>query len=158
MDGYEVLFGAHHERLLRLAGLLCGDQARAEDAVAEAFARTYPRWKRGLVKEEAAYLRRAVINEVQKGYRGRSRLRASSEPRVPPEIDSTVSEHDRVWRALLALPVRQRAVLALRYFDDLSEVQTAEVLGMPIGTVKSTASRGLAQLRVLLAEGEHDHA
>jgi len=158
MGEYEAVYHAHHARLLKLAGLLCGDREQAEDAVAEAFARTYPRWQRGVVRDEGAYLRRAVINEVKKGSRRTSSFRASGSPWVVPSLDTMVSEHDRVWRALLTLPVRQRAAVVLRYLDDLSEAQTAEILGVPAGTVKSNVSRGLARLRTLLSEGEPDHA
>lgn len=70
------------------------------------------------------------------------------------DSDGEVAERDRVWRAMLRLRGRQRAVLVLRYFDDASEARVAEILEIPVGTVKSTASRGLERLRRMLGEDD----
>lgn len=154
---FDDVFLGQHERLLRLAGLLCGDAGQAEDAVAEVFARLYRRWQPGRIQDLDAYLRRAVVNEVTAEFRRRAR--AGRAPRRPSGVTVTateddVVERDRVWRAMLRLPGRQRAVLVLRFFDDASEARVADILGVPLGTVKSTAARGLARLRGFLGEDE----
>lgn len=155
---FEEAFRLHSDRMVRLAGLLCGDAAQAEEAVAEVFARLYRRWRPGAIGDLDAYLRRAVVNEVAGEFRRRARARARVVAGPPPSQGSgadEVGERDRVWRALLRLPARQRAVLVLRYFDDESEARVAEVLGLPLGTVKSTAARGGKALgRILEEEGD----
>ncbi len=150
-DGYRDVFDEHRDRLLHIARLLGGDTATAEDAVAEAFSRTYPHWKAGKVRDPGAYLRRAVVNEVARtGRLRRSPPRAVAPMRPSPDDDVAVG----LWlaEALLALPERQRAVLVLRFFDDRSERDTAELLGIRPGTVKSATARGLAALRSRLSE------
>lgn len=157
---FEDVFRLHADRLVRLAGLLCGDAAQAEEAVAEVFARLYRRWRPGAIGDLDAYLRRAVVNEVAGEFRRRARVRARRVVGGPPSSQESgadeVGERDRVWRALLRLPARQRAVLVLRYFDDESEARVAEVLGLPLGTVKSTAARGGKALRRILEEEGDD--
>lgn len=159
---FEEVFLRHHDRLLRLAGLMCGDAAQAEDAVAEVFARLYPRWQPGRFRDLDAYLRRAVVNEVGGEFRRRARRRkpaagqVAMATRLDGESDDHAAERDRVWRAMLLLPPRQRAVLTLRYFDDASEARIADILKLPVGTVKSTAARGLDQLRRLLGGDDDD--
>ncbi len=157
-DEFEDVFRSYHERLARLAGLLCGDAAMAEDAVAEVFARLYRRWHPGTIEDVDAYLRRAVVNEISGEFRRRARRRGHTIPPTTTTATNTedaVTERDRIWEAMLRLPVRQRAVLALRYFDDASEARVAEILEMPTGTVKSTTARGLDGLRRIL-EGNDD--
>ena len=152
------IFDAHQTRLLRLAFLLTGDRERAEDAVAEAFAKAWPHWQRGRVGDERSYLTRAVVNEVTSVGRRltvatRLRYRTATSAVALPGDDAS-AERLRVVGALAALPARQRAVIVLRFYDDLSETDTATVLGMRVGTVKSQTSRGLARLRALLQEEE----
>jgi RNA polymerase sigma-70 factor (sigma-E family) len=156
-EDYGTLYRAHLEPLLRFAWLLCGDRHQAEDVVAEAFARVFPQWRRGKVAEPYAYLRRAVINEVTS--RGRRRVlevreerRRSGSGRVARRFDELVAERDVVVQALRRLPLRQRAVLVLRFYDDLSEGDVAELLGLSVGTVKSHTARGLERLRAELEE------
>lgn len=150
---FDEVFRRHHDGLLRLTGLLCGDAAWAEDVVAEVFARLFRRWEPGAIRDVDAYLRRAVVNEVAGEFRRRTRARKrvarlAAVPRRSSEDE--ISERDRLWRALLRLPWRQRAVLVLRYFEDASEARVAEILEMPVGTVKSTTARGLERLRDIL--------
>lgn len=157
-DDFEDVFRSHHERLVRLAGLLCGNAPMAEDAVAEVFARLCPRWQPGMIEDVDAYLRRAVVNEICGEFRRRARRKGRT---IPPTVttatstEDAVTERDRMWKAVLRLPPPQRAVLVLRYFDDGSEARVAEILEMPIGTVKSTTARGLDGLRRIL-EGNDD--
>lgn len=156
-EEYGAVYRVHLEPLLRFAWLLCGDRHQAEDVVAEAFARVFAHWRRGQVSEPYAYLRRAVINEAAS--RGRRRvLEAREEPRrvgrgrVERPLDELVAERDVVVQALRRLPLRQRAVLVLRFYDDLPEREVAELLGLSAGTVKSHAARGLERLRAELEE------
>lgn len=156
---FDAIFAAHHDRLVRLTALLCGDRDQAEDIVAEVFARTYPKWQKGGIDDIGAYLRRGAVNHVKSGWRKKAtRRRIDERRRREPEpglVDDAVNERHRVQAALQELPERQRAVIVLRFFDDRSEADTAAILDMPGGTVKSNVSRGLARLRELLEDG-HD--
>jgi RNA polymerase sigma-70 factor (sigma-E family) len=154
-EQYGAVYRVHLVPLLRFAWLLCGDQHQAEDVVAEAFARVFTQWRRGKVSEPYAYLRRAVVNEVTS--RGRRRLLEAREEhrrlgrgRVDRPLDDVVAERDVVVRALRQLPLRQRAVLVLRFYDDLPEREVADILGLSVGTVKSHTARGLERLRAEL--------
>jgi RNA polymerase sigma-70 factor (sigma-E family) len=156
-DGFAGLYREHWKALLRFAWLMTGDAARAEDAVAEALANVWPLWRAGRVRNPSAYLRRAILNELM---RGRRRLllerrhgdRRSGDHRGIRQVAEQVADQEAVWRALLGLPAEQRAAIVLRYFEDLTEAQTAEVLNVSVGTVKSRVSRGLARLRPTLEE------
>jgi RNA polymerase sigma factor (sigma-70 family) len=132
---------------------------RPRDVVADAVARVWTRWRKDDIDDLRAYLRRAVVNEVI----GRGRRRRHREQREPflsieddASIEDAVGERHVLWTALLALPVEQRAAIALRYLTDLTEAETATTLAIPLGTVKSRVSRGLEQLRVNLSEVGHD--
>ncbi len=156
-EQYSALYRRHLEPLLRFAWLLCGDRHQAEDVVAEAFAKVYPQWRRGRVYDPYSYLRRAVVNEATT--RGRRRVletreerRRSGSGRGAGRLEEVVAERDAVVAALRRLPVRQRAVIVLRYYDDLSESDVADLLGMAVGTVKSHTARGLERLRAELEE------
>jgi RNA polymerase sigma-70 factor (sigma-E family) len=140
------------DRLLRLAYQLSHDRATAEDLVQEALTRVYGSWLRRTpsVENAEAYVRRAVVNE----YLRRRRLRAASEvvtDRVPDVADDgfadSVVERDEMWQALAALPARQRAVLVLRYYEQLPDDEIARLIGAREATVRSLASRALATLR-----------
>jgi RNA polymerase sigma-70 factor (sigma-E family) len=154
----ELIAGSHH-RLEHLAYMLCGDRARAEDAVAEAYARVWPRYRRGRVREPLAYLRRAVVNQITGSHRRqaieeREAQRWVVDRSVLTRAESTVDDSELLKPALLALPAAQRAVIVLRFLEDLSEQETAELLGVKPGTVKSRTARGLEQLRRLLEESD----
>jgi RNA polymerase sigma-70 factor (sigma-E family) len=156
VDDFGDVFAAHHARLLRLAGLITGSRVAAEDAVAEAFARTYPKWRRGRIDDVGSYLRRAVVNECHAHFRRRRRREPFVHLATVDSAEGEVVEHDHVWTAIASLPVRQRTVLVLRYWDGLSEAETAQTLRIPIGTVKSNASRAMTTLRSLLAERDDE--
>jgi RNA polymerase sigma-70 factor (sigma-E family) len=155
-DAFSVAVADHHRELARFAFRLCGDPFLAEDVVAEAYARVWPRWRRGGIDNLVAYLMRTVAHEVYKGHRRRVRER-DKEP--PPEreaaepFESHVDERDALWAALGRLPLQQRVVVVLRVVEDMSEEQTATMLGIPTGTVKSRLSRALVVLRSIL-EGD----
>jgi RNA polymerase sigma-70 factor (sigma-E family) len=152
---FEDVFAREHVALVRFATLLCGDPDRAEDVVADVFARMLRRWKRQRPDDPSAYLRRAVVNETKNLFRSRDRARRATArlPRTDAAV-APIEGRDDVWRAVLALPDQQRAVVLLRFAEDRSEAETAAILDLPIGTVKSTTSRALARLRELLPEND----
>lgn len=153
---FAAVFNEHHRAAVRLAYLLTSDPDQAEDVVAEAFTKVYRRWRSGDIRDVGAYVRRAVANEansrLRRRYleRGRARRRTGDERGVR-RVDDQAADRDEVWWALQRLPRRQRTAVVLRYFEDLSEAETAEALGVSPGTVKSQVSRGLARLEELLA-------
>jgi RNA polymerase sigma-70 factor (sigma-E family) len=140
-------------RLLRSAVLLLGDREDAEDLLQDVLERMYTAWPR--IDDPMAYAHRAVSRAAINRWRRRRRR-----PQVPlgthdvatPDPTAGVSEREPVLDALRRLPARQRAVLVLRYFEDLSEAQIADALGCSTGTVKTHASRGLHRLRGVLVE------
>lgn len=155
-DPFATVFNAHHRAAVRLAYLLCGDHHQAEDIVSDAFAKVYVQWRRGRVNDVGAYLRRAVVNETNSKLRRRYLERREASRRSGDErgvrlVDEGAADHDQVWQALSRIPERQRQAVVLRYYEDLSEAQTAEILGCSVGTVKSQVSRGLARMQELLA-------
>ncbi len=150
------LYAAHRLSLVRLAVLLVDDVASAEDVVQDAFAALARR--PDAVKDPSkalAYLRVAVLNTARSSLRRRRTARAYSPPHdtaPPTPEDSAVlaEEHREVIVALQSLAPRQREVLVLRYFADMTEAQVAETLGISLGSVKAYGSRGIAALRVAM--------
>lgn len=137
-------------RLLRTAYLLTGDRHEAEDLLQTALARLALAWRRVQAQEALdAYVRRTMVNALISSRRRRRVVTvdaaAATEPTAAagPDLEARAV----LWAALARLPVRQRAVVVLRYWEDLSEAETAQVLGTAIGTVKSQAARALAKLR-----------
>ncbi|HEU5003076.1 MAG TPA: SigE family RNA polymerase sigma factor [Actinomycetota bacterium] len=158
---FGALYAEHRSPALRLAYLLCGDTDRAEEAVAEAFCRVYPHWRKGQVADAGAYIRRAVVNELRS--RGRRRVLELREERrrtvdrtTLEDVAQQAVERDRIRIALAALPIRQRAAVVLRFYEDLPEAQVAAALGISVGTVKSSVSRGLARLRGALTDEQRE--
>ena len=148
------LYVAHAPAASRLAYLLTGDRALAEDLVHEAFVRMFGRF-RDLREPEAfpRYLRRTVVNLARSHFR-RRRVERSYLERHPRPAPTELPTADDMWERLQQLNARQRAAIVLRYYEDLSERETAEILGCAVGTVKSLVSRGLQELRVRIAEEE----
>jgi RNA polymerase sigma-70 factor (sigma-E family) len=147
----------HHERLARLAFLLCSSREQAEDAVAEAYAKVWPRYRRGQVRDPVGYLRQAVVNQVRGGLRRRvlerrEEQRQRAEGRATPTPEHAVEARHVLEPALARLSPGQRAVIVLRFYEDLSEEETAALLGIRVGTVKSRCARALDQLRALVGE------
>jgi RNA polymerase sigma-70 factor (sigma-E family) len=145
------LYRRHVPEMVRLAYIVTGDANVAEDLAQDAFVRVAGRFTH-LRNEDAFrfYLRRALFNLCKNHFRHRDVERAFMRSQSTPEPhhpDSRVEAHELIRAALLRLPERQRAVIALRYFDDLSVEDTAEVLGCRPGTVKSLTSRALEALR-----------
>lgn len=144
---------ANTASLFRTAYLMTGDYHRAEDVLQAALVRVCQRWSRvDAMQAPVAYARRVVISQASSWWRRRSSHEWALQPSDEPAWDGRVeqvAEHHRVWQAVLTLPPRQRAVTVLRYYEDLSENQIAEILGMAPGTVKShshAANRRLADL------------
>lgn len=148
---FETFAAARWPRLLRTAYLLTGDHHEAEDLVQVTLAKLYPAWPRvrGL-DEPDAYVRRALVNNNLSRFRKRRVVQLLT-PRLPERAQeggaARTEERSLLLEALGTLPPRQRAVVVLRYWEDLSEQQAAEVLGCSPGNVKSQASRGLRKLR-----------
>jgi RNA polymerase sigma-70 factor (sigma-E family) len=146
-------------RIRRMACVLVGDAELADDLVGEAIARTLPRWRAGRVEDCGAYVRRVVVNLASRRWRrlalGRRRDHAALDwLAAAPDVPGVVVERDRTLRAVMGLPVRRRAVVLLRFYEDLSVAQIASVLGISEGTVKSQLSRALEQLRGQLGDQE----
>ncbi|MBV8295736.1 MAG: SigE family RNA polymerase sigma factor [Acidimicrobiia bacterium] len=154
----DALVREHHVRLVRLAVLCCGDAAEAEDIVADAYARAWPRLAAGRVEEPLAYLRRAVLNRASswRRHRGVVRREAARRRAAPTPDDSaqTIGDRDALLSALRRLPPPQLAVVALRFLEDLSEAETARQLGIAVGTVKSRTARALESLRRQLEDDD----
>ena len=156
---FDQFVTASSDALLRTAYLVVWDATEAEDLVQDcllAVARRWPRVRR--MDHPHAYARRVLVNLALDGAQRRTRRRAellgdeaAALAAIPDETSArrlqAVGVRAELLQALGTLPPRQRAVLVLRYFDDLSEAQVAELLGCSVGTVKSTASRGLARLQ-----------
>lgn len=155
----ESLYVAHWDQLVRLSLLLVRDLGQAEEVVQDAFVELHQRWARLDDPDRApAYLRRTVVNRSRSALRHRGVVqRHLARPHrideAPPADEPVLADSRRraVLDALQRLPRRQREVLALRYYLDLSESEIAETLGISRGAVKSHASRGGAALRSLLA-------
>ncbi|MFI0717819.1 SigE family RNA polymerase sigma factor [Streptomyces sp. NPDC021224] len=154
--GFEQFVAARGQRLLRVAWLLTGDAHLAEDLLQTVLAKVWPKWPRIADENPEAYVRQALVHTHASWWRRRWRGevphgdvpdRASA-----PDAYAGVDLEQALAAAVRALPVRQRAVVVLRYFEDLSVTETAEALGCSEGTVKSQASKALRTLRGLLPE------
>jgi RNA polymerase sigma-70 factor (sigma-E family) len=159
-DGLEKDFrefvAARSGALLRTAYLLAGDWATAEDLLQISLTKTFLAWKRlGRIEAVEPYTRRVLVNTATSWWRRRWHGERPTD--VLPESATADGleerlERDALWRHVRELPTRQRAVLVLRFYEDLSEADTARLLGVSVGTVKSQCSRALATLRQRLAE------
>ena len=148
---YDDFYVALWPRLVRTTYAVSGDLGVAEDAVQTAFAKAYRSWRRiSRLAAPEAYVRKMAVNEVlntrRTAHARREVVRAALPDAADPPADD-LGAHDEMWRAVSGLPSRQRAVLVLRYYEDLSEQQIADVLGCRPGTVKSQAAAALATLR-----------
>jgi RNA polymerase sigma-70 factor (ECF subfamily) len=147
---------ARSPALLRTAYLLTGDAGRAEDLLQTALTKTYLAWDR--IRDPGAvetYVRRVLATSAVSSWRRRWHLERPTDAVPDRMVDvraDAAEDHLLLWQLVRQLPARQRAVLVLRFYEDMSEAETAEVLGLSRGTVKSHASRGLAALRGKLGE------
>ncbi|MER6094348.1 SigE family RNA polymerase sigma factor [Streptomyces sp. NPDC001728] len=156
VDHLTETYRAHYRSLLGLAALLLDDTASCEDVVQEAFIRVHSARKRVREPEKTlAYLRQTVVNLSRSALRRRILgLKLLSKP-MPDMASAEEGAYDQLERedlikAMRGLQRRQREVLALRYFSDMTEVQVAEALGISLGSVKAYGSRGIAALRVAM--------
>ncbi|HEX2312520.1 MAG TPA: SigE family RNA polymerase sigma factor [Thermomonospora sp.] len=147
--------------LLRFAAALTGDRDQAEDVVQGALERLYGRWARVSRRGDPGwYVRRSIVNAVRDGWRGRRRhpevlgLAAAGDPGDSYAPIEEMLTRDAVRRALDALPPRRRMVIALRYWGGYTEAETARLMGISVGTVKSQAHRALRELRDRLEQSE----
>jgi len=150
-DDFRAFVMASQHRLVHLADLLSGDRGRAEDLTQQALVRTYLAWSRLRDRDPEAYARRVIINANIDWWRKkpwREQL-TSSLPELGRGDDhaADVAQRDAVLRALAALTTRERVVIALRFYCQLSENEVAREMGSAVGTVKSTTARALAKLR-----------
>ena len=152
----DALYRRHAGDGLRLAYLITGDRALAEDLLQDAFLRLAPRliYLRDPGALEA-YLRRTIVNLANAHFRHAKveRRYVERETARPSGVESgpDLSERDSLWAALRELPLRTRTAIVLRYYEDLSDAQTAEIMRCRPGTVKSLVSRGMERLRPLMA-------
>ncbi|MBP0453155.1 MULTISPECIES: SigE family RNA polymerase sigma factor [unclassified Kitasatospora] len=148
---FEEFVAARSPRLLRVAWLLTGDPHLAEDLLQTALAKVWPKWEKISIEHPEAYVRRVLVNAHVSWWRRRwhGELPHGELPEPPTDADpfEDVVLGQVVAAAVRALPPRQRAVVVLRYFEDLSVEETAEALGCSTGTVKSQTHRALLALR-----------
>ena len=161
-DEIAQLHAEHYVPLVRLAVVLIDQKESAEEVVQDAFLATIRRWHQLRDPSAAqAYLRRAVVNGSRDRLRARRVRRAATAPepghiRSPEDQVLMLEEHRALITALRNLPQRQREVLVLRYFSDLTERETAQAVGISVGGVKSSAHRGMAELRRILGDSSPD--
>jgi RNA polymerase sigma-70 factor (sigma-E family) len=155
--GFAGFVREHTPALLRTAYLLTGNAQQAEELVQDTLVRLYPKWDRVAAADvPVAYVRKSLTN----GYINQQRRAARREyayEDVPERIDpfdanARFADRDLIWTGLGFLPQRQRAALVLRFFEDLSDEESAAVLSCRVGTVRSLISRGLAALREQMTE------
>jgi RNA polymerase sigma-70 factor (sigma-E family) len=156
---FEEFAAAHSAGLINLALMVSGDRGRAEDAAQEALVRIYQRWSR--LDDPLAYARRTVVNATRDDWRRAERATRAyhdagqlARLEEADEIEAPVLQRDALMTALGALPHRQRAVVVLRYLSELTEAETAAVLEISVGTVKSQTFHALARLRQILGAAQ----
>jgi RNA polymerase sigma-70 factor (sigma-E family) len=149
---FEAYMAARQPSLLRTAYLLTGDRHAAEDLVQTALAKLYLSWDKVQRRELLdGYVRRIMVNENNSLWRRAWKRREVTTDAVPDHAQ-VLDRHDHgersaLWEFVQTLPRKQRAVIVLRYYEDLTEAEVAEILGISVGTVKSQASRALASMR-----------
>ncbi len=157
-DEFRAFVRHRWSALVRSAYVLTGDAGHAEDLVQVALERMHRHLQH--VDDLDRYARRIMVNEASSRWRSRSRrpetLVEAAPEAIGPDQIAQRDERDRVWRALRRLPPRTRAILVLRFYEDLSEPECAAVLDCSVGSIKSQASRGLAWLRANAGLGTDD--
>lgn len=147
---FDAFVVARSPALLRTAYLLVGDEGLAEDLLQTALTKSWFAWKR-ITDEPEPYVRRVLVTTSASWWRRRWTRETPTavlpEQRAPAEADGTMDRQD-LWDAIGRLPRRQRAVVVLRYLEDRTEAETAQLLGCTVGTVKSQCAKALAKLRV----------
>jgi RNA polymerase sigma-70 factor (sigma-E family) len=158
---FREFFASEYSRLCWLGFLLTGSGTEGEELAQEALVRIWWRWRLGRrPADPASYARRVLVNR-QRSLLRRAAVEARFLGRARPEVAAPPADSERamvLWEAVQALPSRQRAVLVLRYQEDLTEAEVARLLGLPVGTVKSASHRALARLRERLGTYDLDPA
>ena len=158
---YEEYVGTRWSALYRTAYLLTGNHADAEDLAQVTLVKAYQAWGRVAdASSPDAYVRRIMSNEFISARRGLRVARERLVDRTPERTVAAADDHERLtlWPHIASLPPKQRAVVVLRYYEDLSEQQIADALGCSPGTVKSQASDALRTLRALIVSTEGDRS
>jgi RNA polymerase sigma-70 factor (sigma-E family) len=159
-DGFDEFATAAWPRLRRSAYLLTGDHHLAEDLTQTALVRTYAHWRRVRRNDALAYARRVLVNlNIDRIRRRHGTVEVGDGllETLPSRPDGRVDERDEAVRLLHGLTDRERRVVVLRHYFDLSEAEVAEELGVARGTVKSTLSRALVKLRVAAVDGDRTY-
>lgn len=157
-EGFREFVAARGTALSRTAFLLCGDHAAAQDLAQEALTKTARHWNRVRNGNPEGYVRKVMLNHHLSWWRRRGRheyTMAMPPAAVADDTTGPVADRLAMRTALAGLPPKQRAVIVLRYFEDMSEKDIAATLGVSRGTVKRQASTALANLRKVLPEREH---
>jgi RNA polymerase sigma-70 factor (sigma-E family) len=148
---FDEFVAARSSRLLRTAYLLTRDHTLAEDLLQTALSKAWFSWSR-IESDPEPYVRKILVNTFASWWRrkwnGEQAYAEPPEPQPGPGSHDEVDQRHDLWTAMGRLPRRQRAVVVLRYVEDLSEVETARLLGVSVGTVKSQTSKALAKLRI----------
>jgi RNA polymerase sigma-70 factor (sigma-E family) len=158
---FEAYVAARGAALVRFAMLLTGDDHRAEDLVQDALTKAYLRWSRiRRADNPDVYLRRLVINGSRSWWRRRANRETpgltAPERAAPGDLGDEAAARDQLWRLIAALPDQQRAVVVLRFYEDLDDATIAQILECSPATVRTHAMRALHKLRGNLGEGAED--
>lgn len=159
VEGLEDLYRAHARAATRLAYLLTGDDAAAQDLAHEAFVRVGRKLFRIRSHDHArAYLFKTIVNLCRGRWRRQRTERAATARLDAAGVQQApdIGSRDEMWSALLGLPLRQRSALFFRYYEDLSESDAADALGCSVAALKSLVNRGLRELRVQLGGDDDD--
>lgn len=156
-EEFAAYMAARQPSLLRTAYLLTGDQHTAEDLVQTALAKLYLSWDKVQRRELIdGYVRRILVNENNSLWRRSWKRREVTTEYLPdspaPTQEADDGQGDALWEFVQTLPKKQRAAIVLRYYEELSEAETAAILGVSVGTVKSQTSRALATMRAKVAD------
>jgi RNA polymerase sigma-70 factor (sigma-E family) len=158
---FSEFFASQYARLCWLGCALTGSPAQAEELAQEALVRTWWRWRLvGRPSDPAGYVRKVLVNRHRSLLR-RTMVEARSLTQLRPEELAVPAGDERamvLWQAVQGLPVRQRVVLVLRFYEDRTEAEVAQLLGLQVGTVKSRTHRALARLREQLGSASLDPA
>ena len=153
-EDYTAYVEGAWQRLFRTAYALTGDVRQAEELLQTTLVKVFVSWRKvSRADSRDAYVRRMMVNQATSGWRSRRHRDEvlSPEPRsvdeATPSFDTDLAASDELWQLVQALPARQRAVVVLRYYEDLSEREIGSVLGIAPGTVKSLAHAAMTKLR-----------
>ncbi|MFF4258780.1 SigE family RNA polymerase sigma factor [Streptomyces sp. NPDC001663] len=156
-EGFDGFVAARWSALFHLARLLVGgDRHRAEDLLQEALVKLWFVWPKVADEAPEAYVRKVLVRAAARSARrrwwGERPVEKLPDLADTGDVSAVVAERSRLEAALAQLPPRQRAAVVLRYYQDLPDRQVAEMLGCPVGTARSHASRGVARLRRILSD------